>query len=218
MKNDVLYSEFIVLPDEYIVVDDTDESYFNKFVTNSLDDMIDYLKNTRICDSGYARISIININADNKAPNIKCEISKAKDILSLHARFRSIYLSPKIDEIYSESFELDGPYAMPDYIFDYGILYGDPKYRSYKDGTIVSTTFLSTKRYIINGNRRCLNNTNVTLYRCDLDLDKLVLLNDDISVMYDCFICELTKNNMQDEHPFTVFDGCIPAATMSIIE
>lgn len=213
---DIKFIEFLYLPDEYIVIEEDDNSEF-KIVTTNFVDMINKLRNKYISYRSRIKLSVYNLKADGLKQYGTSSFLESKNLLAQHAYHRYIYLSIDLTEIYAESFSLWNPpfnISEPtlnggsDYYYDYGLLYGN--YPCMDNKKITTTYFEKDEDEDYN----CIGKVYTNVYTSCKNINDKITLYNDINVSYICdSLISATGKNVSycllNKSPYTI----IPVAT-----
>lgn len=207
----IKYLENVWIPNGAIIIDDTVCSNCERFITHSMSDMINYLRDKylpyrRRLQMRCIKLSIYNLNAIMIPPVMTMTYTESKDILCKYAYRRVITISPDLKEVYCEVFSLNHDETRKTGFvccYDYGILYGRD-IPIFEDGSIVESSYIPKEDLVIqNYNRDCITirDKQYTVGR-DLFMFNRVFWNDE-SNEYPMNDCE---------------DGCVPISTIKLKE
>lgn len=215
------YLDKLYLPKKYIVVNENEPPEL-RYITTDLNEMLSKIGNTYVeFKEDVVKLSIYNLSADNKVIKGKCSVIESKNRLAKHAYHRFIYLSPSLDQIYSEVFHLwlpsddnrirgNGGY---NYCYDYGILYGD--YKLFLNCAMTKTNYL--KHTWTENDRGMYGILDISLLHENTieDLNKPIKLNNDIRCCYDAIInnIEKVRGTRLENWYYDIDEGCIPVST-----
>lgn len=138
----IKYLSKLYLPDKYIAMYRyTGFKNETPLMHTNLNKLIDMIKGYYYqLHDRYIEIEIYNIDTDDMVPFD--EFSTEDQVLELrkHAKLRRLFLSPKFNQLYGESFYINSnSYNIK---IDYSYIYGKWKDK-FKEGDVVSTTILS---------------------------------------------------------------------------
>lgn len=215
------YIDKLYLPKEYFVVEEF-ETPENRIVTTDFNEMIFKLGDKYLSiDKGSVKLSIYNLSANGSVVTGNNSIINSKNILAANAYHRYIFLSPSLDQIYSEVFHLEyikgqsNPTGIRgyDYCYDYGILYGN--YKLYHRAETTKTNYLE-KEWTENDDDK-YGILDIAIYNEESvnDIHRIVRLDDDIRCCYNSTILneEKIRNTRLEDWYYDVDEGCIPVAT-----
>lgn len=215
------YLDKLYLPENYIVIED-DEISPLRTVTENFQEMLNKIGTKYTDKRGFVRLSIYNPDmCDNKIIVDNADsIIDAKNKLVKNTYHRTIFLSPSLDQIYTEVFSLgesadnkicnDGVY---NYCFDYGLLYGN--YKLFENGEKIKTTYFEKEyNHFISDYIGILNIQVYNDFFIDL-MNKPVVLNHDIYYAYSSYALddEKVEGTIMEISRYDDYNSCIPVAT-----
>jgi len=215
------YLDKLYLPNNYVVIEDFGRPE-DKIISFDIKEALSKIGNKYLkLNKSFVKLSIYNLSADGLAILGRSSIIDSKDILAKHAYHRYIFLSPSLDQIYSEVFFLKCPEDIKEFegilgfynCYDYGILYGD--YKLYHRGETTKTNYLEKELTKNNSGQYGILDISVYNEESVNDIHKIIDFNNDIRCCY--FSTILNKEKVRDtelEDWFYDEDfSCIPVAT-----